>query len=136
MPTQILMPALSPTMEEGNLVKWLVAEGDTVRAGDILAEIETDKATMEFESIDDGVVGKILVEEGPKAKTLAIWMPRRRPPEGKRRLRRLRHRQLRLTRRRTLRKLRLRSRPPAMARSRRRRSPGAWRIRPASTSTR
>ena len=64
MPTQILMPALSPTMEEGNLVKWLVAEGDTVRAGDILAEIETDKATMEFESIDDGVVGKILVEEG------------------------------------------------------------------------
>jgi pyruvate dehydrogenase E2 component (dihydrolipoamide acetyltransferase) len=64
MPTQILMPALSPTMEEGNLVKWLVAEGDTVRAGDILAEIETDKATMEFESIDDGIVGKILVAEG------------------------------------------------------------------------
>ena len=64
MPTQILMPALSPTMEEGNLVKWLVAEGDSVRAGDILAEIETDKATMEFESIDDGIVGKILVAEG------------------------------------------------------------------------
>ena len=64
MPTQILMPALSPTMEEGNLVKWLVAEGDTVRAGDILAEIETDKATMEFEAIDDGVVGKLLVAEG------------------------------------------------------------------------
>ena len=64
MPTQILMPALSPTMEEGNLVKWLVAEGDNVRAGDILAEIETDKATMEFESIDDGIVGKLLVAEG------------------------------------------------------------------------
>ena len=64
MPTQILMPALSPTMEEGNLVKWLVAEGDNVRAGDILAEIETDKATMEFEAIDDGIVGKLLVAEG------------------------------------------------------------------------
>ncbi len=64
MPTQILMPALSPTMEEGNLVKWLVKEGDTVRAGDLLAEIETDKATMEFETIDDGVIGKLLVAEG------------------------------------------------------------------------
>ncbi|MGY9054987.1 MAG: 2-oxo acid dehydrogenase subunit E2 [Alphaproteobacteria bacterium] len=64
MPTQILMPALSPTMEEGNLVKWLVKEGDTVKPGDILAEIETDKATMEFEAIDDGVVGRILVAEG------------------------------------------------------------------------
>lgn len=64
MPTQILMPALSPTMEEGNLVKWLVKEGDTVRAGDLLAEIETDKATMEFEAIDDGIVGKLLVAEG------------------------------------------------------------------------
>jgi len=64
MPTQILMPALSPTMEEGNLVKWLVKEGDTVKAGDLLAEIETDKATMEFEAVDEGVVGKLLVAEG------------------------------------------------------------------------
>ena len=64
MPTQILMPALSPTMTEGNLVKWLVKEGDNVKPGDILAEIETDKATMEFEAIDEGVLGRILVAEG------------------------------------------------------------------------
>ena len=64
MPTEILMPALSPTMEEGTLAKWLVKEGDTVSSGDLLAEIETDKATMEFEAVDEGVVGKILVAEG------------------------------------------------------------------------
>ena len=64
MPTEILMPALSPTMEEGTLAKWLVKEGDTVKSGDILAEIETDKATMEFEAVDEGTVGKILVAEG------------------------------------------------------------------------
>jgi len=64
MATEILMPALSPTMEEGTLAKWLVKEGDTVNSGDILAEIETDKATMEFEAVDEGVIGKILVEEG------------------------------------------------------------------------
>jgi pyruvate dehydrogenase E2 component (dihydrolipoamide acetyltransferase) len=64
MPTEILMPALSPTMEEGTLAKWLVKEGDTVNSGDILAEIETDKATMEFEAVDEGTIGKILVEEG------------------------------------------------------------------------
>jgi pyruvate dehydrogenase E2 component (dihydrolipoamide acetyltransferase) len=64
MPTQILMPALSPTMEEGTLAKWLVKEGDTVSSGDLLAEIETDKATMEFEAVDDGVIGKILVPAG------------------------------------------------------------------------
>ena len=64
MATQILMPALSPTMEEGTLAKWLVKEGDTVSSGDILAEIETDKATMEFEAVDEGIVGKILVAEG------------------------------------------------------------------------
>ena len=64
MATQILMPALSPTMEEGTLAKWLVKEGDTVSSGDILAEIETDKATMEFEAVDEGILGKILVEEG------------------------------------------------------------------------
>ncbi|WP_417721227.1 pyruvate dehydrogenase complex E1 component subunit beta [Salipiger sp.] len=64
MATQILMPALSPTMEEGTLAKWLVKEGDTVSSGDILAEIETDKATMEFEAVDEGIVGKLLVAEG------------------------------------------------------------------------
>ena len=64
MPTEILMPALSPTMEEGTLAKWLVKEGDTVKSGDILAEIETDKATMEFEAVDEGVIGKILVPAG------------------------------------------------------------------------
>src|SRR3954466_756483 len=62
--TQILMPALSPTMEEGKLAKWHVKEGDAVKAGDILAEIETDKATMEFESIDAGRIAKLLVAEG------------------------------------------------------------------------
>ncbi len=64
MATEILMPALSPTMEEGTLAKWLVNEGDTVSSGDILAEIETDKATMEFEAVDEGVIGKILIAEG------------------------------------------------------------------------
>ncbi len=64
MATQILMPALSPTMEEGTLAKWLVKEGDEVKSGQILAEIETDKATMEFEAVDEGIVGKILVAEG------------------------------------------------------------------------
>ncbi|MGB5864353.1 MAG: pyruvate dehydrogenase complex E1 component subunit beta [Sulfitobacter sp.] len=64
MATEILMPALSPTMEEGTLAKWLVKEGDTVSSGDIMAEIETDKATMEFEAVDEGVMGKILIAEG------------------------------------------------------------------------
>ncbi|MBT0781086.1 MULTISPECIES: pyruvate dehydrogenase complex dihydrolipoamide acetyltransferase [Paracoccus] len=64
MPTEILMPALSPTMEEGTLAKWLVKEGDEVKSGDIIAEIETDKATMEFEAVDEGRMGKILVAEG------------------------------------------------------------------------
>jgi pyruvate dehydrogenase E2 component (dihydrolipoamide acetyltransferase) len=64
MPTEILMPALSPTMEEGTLAKWLVKEGDTVKSGDLLAEIETDKATMEFEAVDEGVIGKILIAAG------------------------------------------------------------------------
>src|SRR3954468_3025082 len=64
MSTEILMPALSPTMEEGKLSKWLVKEGDAVKSGDILAEIETDKATMEFEAVDEGRIGKILVAEG------------------------------------------------------------------------
>ncbi len=64
MPTEVLMPALSPTMEEGTLAKWLVNEGDRVESGDLLAEIETDKATMEFEAVDEGIVGKLLVAEG------------------------------------------------------------------------
>jgi pyruvate/2-oxoglutarate dehydrogenase complex dihydrolipoamide acyltransferase (E2) component len=64
MPTQILMPALSPTMEEGKLAKWLVKEGQKVRSGDIIAEIETDKATMEVEAVDEGTVGSILIAEG------------------------------------------------------------------------
>ena len=64
MPTEILMPALSPTMEEGTLAKWLVKEGDTVSSGDVMCEIETDKATMEFEAVDEGVIGKILIPEG------------------------------------------------------------------------
>ncbi len=64
MPTNILMPALSPTMEKGNLAKWLVKEGDEVRSGDVIAEIETDKATMEVEAVDEGRIGKIMVPEG------------------------------------------------------------------------
>ena len=64
MPVNILMPALSPTMEKGNLSKWLKKEGDTIKSGDVLAEIETDKATMEFEAVDEGKIGKILVPEG------------------------------------------------------------------------
>lgn len=64
MPTNILMPALSPTMEKGNLAKWLVKEGDAVKSGDVIAEIETDKATMEVEAVDEGTIGKIVVAEG------------------------------------------------------------------------
>ena len=78
MPTEILMPALSPTMEEGTLAKWHVREGDEVRTGDVIAEIETDKATMEVEAIDDGRVGKILVAEGtehvPVNKPIALLL--------------------------------------------------------------
>ena len=64
MPIPILMPALSPTMEDGTLLKWMVKEGDSVAPGDVLAEIETDKATMEIEAVDEGIVGKILIGEG------------------------------------------------------------------------
>src|SRR5690348_10403335 len=64
MPIELLMPALSPTMTEGNLAKWLKKEGDAVKPGDVIAEIETDKATMEGEAIDEGTIGKILVPEG------------------------------------------------------------------------
>src|SRR5215813_11387539 len=64
MPINILMPALSPTMEKGNLAKWLKKEGESVKPGDVIAEIETDKATMEVEAIDEGTLGQILVPEG------------------------------------------------------------------------
>ena len=73
MPTEILMPALSPTMTEGNLARWLKAEGDPVAAGGVIAEIETDKATMEIEAIDEGTLGKILVAEG--AEGIAVNTP-------------------------------------------------------------
>src|ERR1700679_2554243 len=65
--TDVLMPALSPTMEEGTLAKWLVKVGDTVKAGDVIAEIETDKATMEVEAVDEGVIEALLVPEGTEA---------------------------------------------------------------------
>ena len=81
MSTEILMPALSPTMEEGKLSKWLVKTGDVVKSGTILAEIETDKATMEFEAVDEGTIGEILSPPcWPRAKLLA-----RRPPRSRRR---------------------------------------------------
>src|SRR5690242_21654379 len=64
MPTNILMPALSPTMEKGNLAKWLKKEGDKVKSGDVIAEIETDKATMEVEAVDEGTLARIVVPEG------------------------------------------------------------------------
>jgi pyruvate dehydrogenase E1 component beta subunit len=67
MSIDILMPALSPTMEEGTLSKWLVKEGDKVVSGDLIAEIETDKATMEVETIEDGIVGKLLAQEGEES---------------------------------------------------------------------
>ena len=94
MSSQILMPALSPTMEEGKLAKWLVKEGDEVHSGDILAEIETDKATMEFEAVDEGKIGKLLVPEGtegvkvnePIATLAGRWRGRERG--GRSRLRR------------------------------------------------
>ena len=92
MATQLLMPALSPTMEEGTLAKWLVKEGDAVKSGDILAEIETDKATMEFEAVDEGTIGKILVAEGTdgvKVDTpIAVLLERGRGCLGGRRRRR------------------------------------------------
>ena len=84
MPTEILMPALSRTMEEGTLAKWLVKEGDEVSSGDLLAEIETDKATMEFEAVDEGTIGKILVEEGSEGvkvnTAIAVLLARAKAP--------------------------------------------------------
>jgi pyruvate dehydrogenase E1 component beta subunit len=89
MPIQVLMPALSPTMEKGNLAKWLKKEGDTIKSGDVIAEIETDKATMEVEAVDEGTLGKILVPEGTAdvaVNTPIADHPRRRrgaPPQGR-----------------------------------------------------
>ncbi len=81
MPINILMPALSPTMEKGNLAKWLKKEGDAVKTGDVIAEIETDKATMEYEAVEDGTLAKIVVPEGtndvPVNQLIAVW-----PQEG------------------------------------------------------
>ena len=73
MSTEILMPALSPTMSEGKLSKWLVKEGDIIKAGDLLAEIETDKAIMEFESSEDGTLKKILINEGVENVFRSVW---------------------------------------------------------------
>ncbi|HEX7922476.1 MAG TPA: biotin/lipoyl-containing protein, partial [Bradyrhizobium sp.] len=67
MPIQVLMPALSPTMEKGNLAKWLKKEGETIKSGDVIAEIETDKATREVEATDEGTLGKILIPESVQA---------------------------------------------------------------------
>ena len=79
MPTELKMPALSPTMEEGTLAKWLVKEGDEVKSGDILAEIETDKATMEFEAVDEGKIARILVPEAWKSALRSpFWRQRER----------------------------------------------------------
>ena len=90
MPIQVLMPALSPTMEKGNLAKWLKKEGETIKSGDVIAEIETDKATMEVEATDEGTLGKILIPEGtqdvavntPIATILAEGRKRRRSRQG------------------------------------------------------
>ena len=80
MPIQVLMPALSPTMEKGNLAKWLKKEGETIKSGDVIAEIETDKATMEVEATDEGTLGKILIPEGTADVAVNTPIsPRRRP---------------------------------------------------------
>ena len=75
MPTEILMPALSPTMKEGNLAKWLKKEGDKIKSGDVIAEIETDKATMEVEAVDEGILGKILIAEGTETIQIRLRNP-------------------------------------------------------------
>ena len=82
MPIEVLMPALSPTMEKGKLAKWVKEEGDKVKSGDVIAEIETDKATMEVEAVDEGTLGKILVPEGTE--DVAVNTPIARDP-GRRR---------------------------------------------------
>ena len=83
MPINITMPALSPTMEEGNLAKWLVKEGDTVKSGDVIAEIETDKATMEVEAVDEGIVAKIVVPAGTEGVKVNARDRRSSPPRAR-----------------------------------------------------
>ncbi len=165
MPINILMPALSPTMEKGNLAKWLKKEGDKVKSGDVIAEIETDKATMEVEAVDEGTIAKILVPEGTQdvagqRRDRGARRRRRgreggrarRPRKPRRRsrrsagaktcsrapaARRARCRQApgaeRPRRRPRRRRQRLRRKPTAMPASSRRRWPGVWRRKPASS---
>ena len=87
MPINVLMPALSPTMEKGNLAKWLKKEGDTIKSGDVIAEIETDKATMEVEAVDEGVLAKIVVPPGtadvPVNELIAVIAGEGEDPEGR-----------------------------------------------------
>ena len=163
MPIELLMPALSPTMTEGNLARWLKKEGDHISAGEVIAEIETDKATMEVEAIDEGTLGKIVVAEGAEgvpvntvigliledgedssalegfkaeapAKAEALRRPRRRRSHRRRSLPRSR------PQRRRSKRLPSRQRAPATgpipAASSRARSPSGWRARRASTSRR
>ena len=92
MAIELKMPALSPTMEEGTLAKWLVKEGDSVKSGDILAEIETDKATMEFEAVDEGMIAKILVPEGTDEVKVGTVIALARPARARRAARRRRRR--------------------------------------------
>ena len=157
MPTNILMPALSPTMEKGNLAKWLKKEGDKVKSGDVIAEIETDKATMEVEAVDEGTLAKIVVPAGtadvPVNQVIAVLAGEgedvkaasveRRQPRRRRNRKRNRRRPPRLprpNRRRNLRPLRMQpAMPAAGARSRAatafspRRSRAGSRKTPAST---
>src|SRR5579883_1031975 len=154
MATNILMPALSPTMTEGTLARWLKKEGEPVKAGDVIAEIETDKATMEVEAVDEGVLGKILVGDGTEGVKVndpiaVLVAPGEKVPDGAPHPRPRRSRPPPRPRRRKPRR-RLHRRPPprpprsrgaATATMRRRkasassslRSPAAWRSRPAST---
>ncbi len=160
MPINILMPALSPTMEKGNLAKWLKKEGDKVKSGDVIAEIETDKATMEVEAVDEGTIAKILVPEGtqdvPVNDIIAVLAgdgedvkaarqergprPHRKPPKPRSPLLRLRQRPRRRHKRpqqHPHRRLRLPlhlPRPMATRASSRRRSPVVSPRKPASTS--
>ena len=160
MPINILMPALSPTMEKGNLAKWLKKEGDKVKSGDVIAEIETDKATMEVEAVDEGTIAKIVVPEGTQdvavndviavlagdgedVKAAGAGAARAAKPL-KRRLQNLRRRQRRLAApaprrpqhlplRRLLRRKPRRLRSTDTPASSRRRLPDAWQRKPASS---
>ncbi len=123
MSTQVLMPALSPTMTEGKLAKWLKKVGDDVRAGDVIAEIETDKATMEVEAVDEGTLSQILVEEGTDG--VAVNTPIAVLGEGDAAARKRRPRKRRRSWSRSARPRRLPPRPPRRWPPRRRRRIGA-----------